>query len=76
VQEANDLIVLTLQDKNPDTPGRIKLFLVKIPALELKEWVTTDAQGLDTRIELSNLVRTEEIDQTLFQRGFSVQRAN
>ena len=25
--------------------------------MELKEWVTTDAQGLDTRIELSQLVK-------------------
>jgi outer membrane lipoprotein-sorting protein len=75
VQEADDLIVLTLQDKSPDTPGRIKLFLAKSPGLELKEWVTTDAQGLDTRIELSNLVKTEDIDQSLFKREFSLQRA-
>ena len=74
VQEADDSIVLTLQDKSPDTPGRIKLFLAKTPALELKEWVTTDAQGLDTRIELSNVVKTEDIDQSLFKREFSVQR--
>jgi outer membrane lipoprotein-sorting protein len=74
VQEADDLIVLTLQDKSPDTPGRIKLFLAETPALELKEWVITDAQGLDTRIELSNVVRTEDIDQSLFKREFSMQR--
>ena len=60
-QDAEDLIIVSLQDKSPDTPGHIKLFFSKKPALELKEWVTTDAQGLDTRIEISDLNRTDEI---------------
>jgi outer membrane lipoprotein-sorting protein len=67
VQEAADLVVVGLQDKSPDTPGKIKLFLVTKPALELKEWVTTDAQGLDTRIEVSELVKTDELDANLFK---------
>ena len=52
VQEAEDLIVLTVQDKSPDAPGRIKLFLATKPGVEIKEWVTTDAQGLETRVEV------------------------
>lgn len=68
VQEADDVILLTLQDKSPDAPGKIKLVMVKKPALELKEWVTTDAQGVDTRIELSDLVKTEPIDAEMFKR--------
>lgn len=68
VQEADDLIIVSLQDKNPDAPGKIKLIMVKKPALELKEWVTTDAQGVDTRIELGNLVKTEPIDADMFKR--------
>jgi len=67
VQQADDLIVLAIQDKNPDTPGKIKIFLATKPALELKEWVTTDAQGLDTRIEVSELQRGEDIDSNLFK---------
>lgn len=66
-QEADDLIILSVQDKSPDTPGRIKLFLAKKPALELKEWVTTDAQGLDTRIEVADLNKADEIDSGLFK---------
>ena len=68
VQEADDVIVVSLQDKNPDAPGKIKLIMVKKPVLELKEWVTTDAQGVDTRIELSDLVKTEPIDAEMFKR--------
>jgi outer membrane lipoprotein-sorting protein len=43
------------------------LFLSKTPHLELKEWVTTDAQGKDTRVELSSLVTNEEIDPGQFK---------
>ncbi len=67
VQQADDLIVLTVEDKDPNSPGRIKLFLATKPSLELKEWVTTDAQGQDTRIELSQLVKTEDLDGDLFK---------
>lgn len=66
IQQADDLIVLGLQDKSPDAPGRIRLFLSTKPSLELKEWVTTDAQGLDTRIEVSELVNSDELDANLF----------
>lgn len=68
VHESDDLIILTLQDKDPDAPGRITLFMTKTPALDLKEWVTVDAQGLETRVELSNLIKTDEVDAGLFKR--------
>lgn len=67
VQQDQDLIVLGIQDKSPDTPGRIKLFLATKPNVELKEWVTTDAQGVDTRMELSELVRSDALDVDMFK---------
>ena len=67
VQEAEDLIILALQDKSPDAPGQIRLFLSKAPDLELKEWVTTDSQGGDTRVEVANLNRPEDLDAELFR---------
>lgn len=67
VAEANDMIVLALQDRGGESNGSIRLFLAKGPTLELKEWVTTDAQGLDTRMELSSVTRGEEIDSKLFK---------
>jgi outer membrane lipoprotein-sorting protein len=66
VQEAEDLIIITVMDKSPDAPGKIKLFFAVKPALELKEWVTTDAQNVDTRVELSAINRTDEVDAGLF----------
>jgi len=67
LQEVSDLVTITLVDKTNDGSGKIKLFLTKSPSLELKEWVTTDAQGLDTRIEVSNLVKGEAVDANLFK---------
>ncbi len=57
VQESDDMIILGLEDKDPDSPGQIRLFLATKPELELKEWVTKDAQGLKTRVEVSDLVQ-------------------
>jgi outer membrane lipoprotein-sorting protein len=67
VQESEDLLVVGLVDKNPDTPGQIKLLMSTKPELELKEWVTKDAQGLDTRVQVSDLSKTGEIDASLFK---------
>jgi outer membrane lipoprotein-sorting protein len=67
VQQADDTLTLALQDRSPDAPGRIKLFLSTTPELELKQWVTTDAQGLDTRVEVSELTKNETLDASLFK---------
>lgn len=68
VQDAADRVVVGIQDKSPDTPGKIKLFLSKKPpGLELTQWITTDAQGLDTRIEVTELVKTDDLDANLFK---------
>ena len=66
-QQAEDVIIVTIQDKSPDTPGRIKLFLATKPTVELKEWVTTDAQGQETRVEISDVNKTEDVDAELFK---------
>ncbi|MEZ5857228.1 MAG: outer-membrane lipoprotein carrier protein LolA [Hyphomicrobiaceae bacterium] len=67
VQEADDLLIVALQDKGQDSNGKIRLFLAKTPTLELKEWVTTDNQGLDTRVEVSNLDHEARVEPVLFK---------
>lgn len=67
VQESEDMIVVGIQDKDPDAPGQIRLLLTTKPQLELKEWVTKDAQGLDTRVEVSDLVKSVELHRDLFR---------
>lgn len=67
VQESDDQITLSMRDKSPDAPGKIKLFMSTKPELELKEWLTTDAQGIDTRVEVSELDKAEKLDAGLFK---------
>ena len=67
VQEVDDLVIVSVGDKSPDVPGRIRLFLTKKPVLELKEWVTTDPQGTETRVEIFEHVRTEDIDDATYK---------
>jgi outer membrane lipoprotein-sorting protein len=66
VQESDDMIILSLEDKDPESPGQIRLFLSTKPQLELKEWVTKDAQGLQTRVQVSDLTKSAELDANLF----------
>jgi outer membrane lipoprotein-sorting protein len=67
VQESSDLIIVGLEDKNPDNPGQIRLIMATKPELELKEWVTKDAQGLNTRVQVSDLSKSVELDPDLFR---------
>ena len=67
VQQAEDLMVVGLMDKSPDTPGRIKVYLATKPGVELKEWVTTDAQGVETRVEIANVVKGDKLDPAAFK---------
>jgi outer membrane lipoprotein-sorting protein len=66
VGETDDRIILALQDKSPDTQGRIKLFLQKRPSVDLKEWITTDSQGQDTKVELIEFAKADNLDPKLF----------
>jgi outer membrane lipoprotein-sorting protein len=66
VQESEDLVVIALQDKSPDAPGRVQLIFTKKPTFDLKEWVVRDPQGLETKVEVGDLNKTDPIDPKLF----------
>ncbi len=61
VQQDGDLVLIALRDKSPDAPGKIKLFLNSSPQMALTKWITTDAQGLDTTVELSSVERDKDL---------------
>jgi outer membrane lipoprotein-sorting protein len=66
IGESEDRIHISLQDKSSDTVGKLKLSFLKAPVIELKEWVTTDQQGLETRVELTEFAKAEKLDDKLF----------
>lgn len=63
--KGDDLIIVTLSDKVEKDAGRIKLFFSR-NELQLKEWITTDQQGLDTRVQLSEIVVGKKIEPGFF----------
>jgi len=74
LQDSDDEIAITLEDKGADSSGRIKLVLSKKPALELREWTAKDVQGLDTRIVLGDVVKAGDLDPALFNPSVTLQR--
>ena len=66
VQDSDDAVAVTLEDKGADSSSRIKLVLSKKPTLELREWIAKDVQGLDTRIVLADVVKADNLDPALF----------
>jgi len=66
IEQGQDVVVLTVEDKKGDGSGRIRLIFSK-PETVLKEWIITDAQGLNTRIEVLNLEENKEPGPDVFQ---------
>lgn len=55
VERQDGGLAISLEDEKGDAAGRIKLFLKSSPQLELSEWLITDAQGLTTRVTVSDI---------------------
>lgn len=66
MRQDDTAVALIIRDKSGNSAGHIQLYF-KRPELELYEWVVTDAQGLDTRIQLADLVAGEEKPDDFFQ---------
>lgn len=67
VQESDDTIVIAFEDKGQSMSGPLKIVLAKQPALELQKWITKDLQGRDTLIELSDMVKVDDLEPGLFK---------
>lgn len=59
------VVVVTLQDKEASNGGQIRLFF-DWPQLQLKEWIISDPQGLNTRIQLADMQLNKDADPKLF----------
>lgn len=62
-----DTLAITLKNKGGDDVGAIRLVFNKTPKFELKAWVVTDAQGLNTRVAVADLIYGEEVDAKKFR---------
>ncbi len=67
VKEESGQLELTLADRDRGEGGDITLIFDSASSLSLKEWVIDDAQGLKTRIMLSNLTEGKALSADFFQ---------
>jgi outer membrane lipoprotein-sorting protein len=61
-----DVVVITVEDKQSDTGGQIRLFF-EWPELKLKEWIISDPQGLNTRIQVADVELNKAVDPKVFK---------
>jgi outer membrane lipoprotein-sorting protein len=69
VEESAGLIAIRLRDNDPNVPGELKLILADKPDLKLKAWWTKNGDGIETRIDVSDLVEGVQLDADLFKIG-------
>ncbi|MGF1649575.1 MAG: outer membrane lipoprotein carrier protein LolA [Hyphomicrobiaceae bacterium] len=68
VEELPNQISLVLRDKDPDAPAAIKVVLTTAPEPALRGWITRDAQGLETKVELTDVAHGVQVEDKLFER--------
>ncbi len=66
VTVGESVVVMTVTDKEDDGTGQLKLFF-GYPEISLQQWIITDPQGLETKIELTNHVLNEKQDEKFFE---------
>lgn len=67
VEREGGSLAVSLEDKKGGTAGHIKLYFDAGAKLQLREWLITDAQGLSTRVTVSNLVLGRKVASSLFK---------
>ena len=68
VEHSPEAISVTLADKDPNAAGQLTVILTKQPETTLAGWITYDAQGLQTKVDVSELSRPEKLDTKIFER--------
>lgn len=66
IESTSDLLVVSLEDRSRDAAGQIRLFFSRSD-MHLKQWIITDPQGLNTRIEVADLEVNKKVAPDLFK---------
>ncbi len=73
VETEDGTVAIALEDKSGEATGQIKLSFHTDPELQLKQWVITDAQGLTTRVAISDVVTGRKVATDFFSSKESFQ---
>jgi len=66
VESQEGTLAITLEDKSGDAAGAIKLVFESGDELQLREWIITDAQGLTTRVTITDVVSGRKVATDFF----------
>ncbi len=66
LDQGQDVVILTVEDRSEKASGQIRLFF-SWPDVKLKEWIITDPQGLNTRIEILSSEANKSVSADLFK---------
>lgn len=66
VESQEGMLAISLEDKSGDAAGTIRLVFDSGPELQLKEWMITDAQGLTTRVTVTDIVSGRKVASDFF----------
>ena len=66
VSRSGDWLLITARDRSGSTDGQIQMNFLG-PNAELRSWEITDAAGVRTRIDLSNVTAPASFDPSLFR---------
>ncbi len=67
IDKGEDVLILTMEDKSGESAGKIRLFFRTDPELQLASWIITDAQGVDTRVDIGEMERDVQLAAELFE---------
>jgi outer membrane lipoprotein-sorting protein len=67
IDKGEDVLILTMEDKSGESAGKIRLFFRTDPELTLASWIITDAQGVDTRVDIGEMQRDVQLAAELFE---------
>ena len=60
-------LAVTLEDKNGQAAGQIKLYFETEPEMKLKQWVIVDAQGLSTSVTINDVAPGRKVAADFFK---------
>jgi outer membrane lipoprotein-sorting protein len=66
VESQEGSLSISLEDKSGDAAGSIRLVFDSGPELQLKQWLITDAQGLTTRVTVTDVVSGRKVAADFF----------
>ncbi len=67
IDRGEDVLIISMEDKSGESAGQIRLFFRTDPDFELASWIITDAQGVDTRVDIGEMQRDVQLAAELFE---------